>query len=351
MIREHFWGPYAPALARAEKLAAGCRRTPGAIILEIGPGAIPFSQATHFVDREGSASSPAVERLIAGAAAEEGSADRFLALDMSHEALPFADGEVDFLYARHVLEDLADPLNLLLEIARVAKAGYIETPSPVAELCRGVDGGSPRWRGYHHHRSICWVEADGPEGDQLHLVAKYPIIEHLDLDTVESWVDAGSDNVHPVSLEDRLNRGPLHWNTYVFFDQGLDWKLHEHDVDMKVWDGSYEKLLRRAIAASLERNKRFEKKLTQRAEQLRGMVEGISAGPVAEKGFERVLEAFIPDFVPPPGLVSPPPAATSLCGVLRGPESYQPSCFLRAGHEGHHSWSWVDGKAPPEEDL
>lgn len=271
MIREHFWGPYPPALSRAEKLAAGCKRTPGAIILELGPGAIPFSQATHFVDREGSAPSPAIEALIAAenladdpasSPAARYSAPRFSGLDLSHEALPFDDGEVDFLYARHVLEDLADPLNLLHEIARVAKAGYIETPSPVAELCRGVDGGSPPWRGYHHHRTICWVEDEPDNTDAvLHLVAKYPIIEHLSLDTIETWLDAGSGQEMPITLEYRLNEGPLNWNTYVFFDQGIDWKLHEHDVDMKVWDGTYEKLLNRGVKATLARNKRFAEKL------------------------------------------------------------------------------------------
>jgi hypothetical protein len=29
----------------------------------------------------------------------------------------------------------------------------------------------------------------------------------------------------------------------------------------------------------------------------------------------------------------------TLCDVLRGPESYQPSCTLPLGHDGPHSWS------------
>jgi hypothetical protein len=43
----------------------------------------------------------------------------------------------------HMLEDMYNPFPICAEMSRVAKAGYVETPSPVAELCRGVDGDKP----------------------------------------------------------------------------------------------------------------------------------------------------------------------------------------------------------------
>jgi ubiquinone/menaquinone biosynthesis C-methylase UbiE len=48
--------------------------------------------------------------------------------------LPYEDKEFDFVYCRHVLEDLIYPFRVIKEMQRVAKAGYIETPSPMAEL-------------------------------------------------------------------------------------------------------------------------------------------------------------------------------------------------------------------------
>lgn len=231
MIKYHHWGPNPLMLARAEELA----RKAGGLIVEVGPGFVPFAPATTFVDRAEGSNLPA-----------PGKARTWFAVDVSREPLPFQDKEVSFLYARHVLEDLADPSHFLREVNRVAKAGYIETPSPVAELCRGVDGSKPPWRGYHHHRSICWVD-----GFVLQIAAKYPIVE------ISESFGAGR-------FED-LNAGPLHWNTYVFWNGDLEWKLLEHDVDFKVWDGSYERILGRAIELSLERNDRLAEVLAQRA--------------------------------------------------------------------------------------
>lgn len=232
MITNKYWGPNPAVLARAEELArkwkscaAAKERVGGPVVLELGPGAIPFSEATHFAGRPGG---PTDVRAAAG--------DRrpFYDVDLSRDPLPFPAGSVDFLYARHVLEDLADPIHLLQEINRVARHGYLETPSPAAELTRGVDGGGERpWRGYHHHRSICWIDFD-----ELHLVAKYPIVEHLEM---LPWYD-----------EDLAD--PIQWNTHTFFSAPMKWKLHEHDVDFKVYDGSYERLLEKAAAMQIARN-------------------------------------------------------------------------------------------------
>ena len=123
-------------------------------------------------------------------------------LDVSWDKLPYKDKEVDFLYCRHTLEDVNNPRWLIQEINRVAKAGYIETPSPIVELARGADAvgldGSP-WRGYYHHRSIVWSD-----GITLSVVPKYPIIEHI--------------NINDKALSDILSRERTYWNTYYLWE-------------------------------------------------------------------------------------------------------------------------------------
>lgn len=132
---------------------------PGDKVLDIGPGTWPFKRAdvsVDFVDID----HPDVKNLVK--------------CDVATEKLPFADKEFDFVFARQIIEDMYNPFHLCEEMSRVGKAGYIETPSPMAEIGRGIDGSSPPYRGYYHHRWIGWVF-----GKELRLVSKYPILEYL----------------------------------------------------------------------------------------------------------------------------------------------------------------------------
>ncbi len=56
---------------------------------------------------------------------------KFLAAD--GENLPFKDKEFDYVICCHVLEHVEDPVKFLSEQFRVAKRGYIETPSLLGE--------------------------------------------------------------------------------------------------------------------------------------------------------------------------------------------------------------------------
>lgn len=56
-------------------------------------------------------------------------ANKFIQLDITKQKLPFTDKEFDFCLCTHTLEDLYNPFLLLNEMARVAKRGYISTPS------------------------------------------------------------------------------------------------------------------------------------------------------------------------------------------------------------------------------
>ena len=142
-------------------------------------------------------------------------------VDLNCDTLPFGDKEVDFVYSRHTIEDLAYPAHILREMNRVGKAGYIETPSIKAELTRGVDACGYH-RGYAHHR---WYVT--PSDDTLVLIAKYPVTERyvgidVGLDCLEWWTGLRDDE----------------WNSQFFWQDTLKFVVREHESGLKVseWD-------------------------------------------------------------------------------------------------------------------
>lgn len=96
---------------------------PGDRVLDIGSGHHPFPLATHLADiapdddNYGRAGTPM--KYVEG--------KPFFACGV--EQMPFKDKEFDFVYCSHVLEHVSDPVQACRELARVAKRGYIETPS------------------------------------------------------------------------------------------------------------------------------------------------------------------------------------------------------------------------------
>lgn len=193
----------------------------GARVLEIGPGRRPFPRATHFVD---------------WASFGKIADDRLTRCDLQRDPLPFADKSWDFVYCRHVLEDLYDPFHLCEEMSRVAKAGYLETPSPIAELCRGIDGGSPAWRGYHHHRYLAWSK-----GGVLRFLSKYPAVEHVLL----------ADETAPPRI---LRQNPLAWNNCFLWRDRIAYEFLQHGKDYTI-TRDYRRLLHTAINEGLAASK------------------------------------------------------------------------------------------------
>ena len=161
----------------------------GAKVLELGPGTVPFHRSTQFVDMV-----PAENTVVC---------------DIQKEKLPFPDKSFDFIYCRHTVEDLPLPSMALNEMSRVGKAGFIETPSPVAEICRGIDGGSPPWRGYAHHNWTVWSH-DGT----LCLLRKYPAIEYAQFSDENFFANA-------------LRSSPIFWNTYHLWEGEIRWSIQE----------------------------------------------------------------------------------------------------------------------------
>lgn len=92
-------------------------------VLDIGSGHNPFPLATHLADialedhKYGRAGVPF--KHIQGKPVFE----------CSVESTPFKDREFDFVYCSHVLEHCREPEKACRELMRIAKRGYIETPS------------------------------------------------------------------------------------------------------------------------------------------------------------------------------------------------------------------------------
>jgi len=172
----HFWEPD-PRIIKAL-----CDLIPqGAKVLEIGPGATPFPRAQVLVDIK-----------------DFGKGLKTVNCDCNTERLPFKDKEFDFIYARHVLEDMWNPFNLMKEASRVAKSGYFETPSPLCEFSRGVDAGETQWRGYNHHFWLIW-----PHKGVLNFLGKFPLIEFVS--------GAEEDNLKLLRSGHRMWNTSFHW--------------------------------------------------------------------------------------------------------------------------------------------
>lgn len=169
--------------------------------------------------------------------------------DAESEPLPFGDKEIDFVFCRHTLEDMCNPFFALDEMQRVAKAGYIETPSPLVELARGVDGfeNSYLWRGYYHHRFFVWVKKG-----RLTFVSKFPVIEYFSF----------NDEV----LEDLLSKGPELWNTYYLWKDEIQYDHLEDPFDFKFRD-EYRSVLWNSVQESTDSTMAFGRMVSEQSRQ------------------------------------------------------------------------------------
>jgi hypothetical protein len=120
-------------------------------VLDVGSGHRPHEDATHLVD------------LLPEDDSERGKPIQRVGLPLllaTVESLPFKDMTFDYVYASHVLEHTKDPEAACKELMRIARAGYIETPSPFYEQGYNYPHAD---RGWSFHRWFVYVG----EGDTL----------------------------------------------------------------------------------------------------------------------------------------------------------------------------------------
>jgi hypothetical protein len=130
-----------------------------ALVLDVGGWAAPFNRADWMLDLM-----PYETRGVLGSygpGPERFSAHTWVVRDMcDREPWPFEDDQFDFVVCATTLEDVRDPIWASREIARVAKAGYVEVPTVLAELIQGMQG---PWLGHDHHRWMCEVDREANE--------------------------------------------------------------------------------------------------------------------------------------------------------------------------------------------
>jgi len=236
-------------------------------ILEVGPGNKKFKYATHVIDHQLDKWNLSNTNVIAWD------------LDMDFENIPVEDNYFDFVYCRHVLEDLNYPIHAYKEITRVSKNGYIETPSPLIESLR-LEFYKPLYdlskiRGYHHHRYLLWMNQTT---NTLYVLPKFPVIDHIKPTIM------GDFEIEYAGIQVAIEY-PVLWNTYYtwfendnnryYSDDGLPYeemiyvepktampmKIIKHDIDYEYQDlhvnGGYAKNVRESIFQSIKNTNSF----------------------------------------------------------------------------------------------
>lgn len=206
-------------------------------VYDIGPGENPLETATHYIDKYTHWNSMNNIKVI----------EKDIDTDKFEESYK----SVDFIYARHILEDIQNPDFAINEFERIAKNGYIETQSPLAEITRGIDGtsitGNNNHRGYIHHRYIIWVEA---ETNTLCFIPKYSIIETIDI-----------DKTFQKKVINILNNYPIYWNTYYMWDESKPIKIRFIKLVSETFK-EYVRILMEAIENSILSTNKFVQQAT-----------------------------------------------------------------------------------------
>ena len=139
-------------------------------MLDVGGWAVPFPRADWMLDL-GSYETRGEWGWDGPREQERFTADTWVQRDVcDREPWPFADGFFDFAICSHTLEDLRDPVWVCQELARVARAGYVEVPSRLEEQAYGFQG---PWAGWGHHH---WLVDVDTERRHLDFVFKHHVI-------------------------------------------------------------------------------------------------------------------------------------------------------------------------------
>ena len=188
-----------------QKWAWACRRLycpvpASALVLEVGSGGSPYFRANVLID----AYADTRERHWAPFIT-----DRPSVLGMG-EALPFRDKCFDFVIASHVLEHSAHPEIFLLELQRVAKAGYIETPDAFMERI------NPYW----DHRSEVTVR-DGE------LLVRKKSAWQLDSELVELYEERAKNLI----ASSVIPSNPFTFHTRFYWTDHIPFRIVNPEVD------------------------------------------------------------------------------------------------------------------------
>lgn len=122
-----------------------------AVVVDVGGGMAAFPRADWIVDAISFDEQGCLLKSRGEQSPSRFTRDTWVQIDLcDRQPWPFEDNQFDFAVCSHVLEDVRDPVWLCSEMSRIARAGYIETPSRMIEQSKGVE--HPCYAGYYHHR-------------------------------------------------------------------------------------------------------------------------------------------------------------------------------------------------------
>jgi hypothetical protein len=165
-----------------------------AVVLDVGGWAKPLARADWVIDLLPYATRQRTD------AAERFSEATWVARDIcDHDPWPFRDHQFDFATCVQTLEDVRDPVWVCAELSRVARAGYVETPSRLQEQSYSVVGPLVGWS---HHRWLVDL-ADGGL-DFVHKPHHLHASAQLQLTTREGEMLTPEERVNALFWTDRL---------------------------------------------------------------------------------------------------------------------------------------------------
>jgi len=152
---------------------------PGHMVLDVGGGIKPLSRADYVLDFLSWEQRTGLDPWLRDVWPEPHfSKDTWVKWDIcSRDPWPFKDKQFDFVLCKGTLEDLRDPVWVCREMIRVAKAGYLETPTRIIESMPGVE--RSRYCGYSHHHWLCEAVEGGIQFTfkhaQLHTYSRFHV--------------------------------------------------------------------------------------------------------------------------------------------------------------------------------
>jgi len=153
-----------------------------------------------------------------------------------NEKLPFKDKEFDYVILSHVLEHVTNILEFTKEVERIAKAGYIELPTKLADNlvigCDEKDIGH-KW----------WLEFDD---------TNYKLKYVKKLDVIQKFLSVGSIHKFQKFFEDSLIL-QLYWENTIDLTEGEPYKIDKRITFLTLVKKFYGKKIRNLI--SLLKNK------------------------------------------------------------------------------------------------
>jgi len=204
-------------------------------ILDIGAGKTPFIFATKLIDYNTKYDINNNNDKI----------KVYNNLDIDTNKLPFENKSLDFVYSRHTLQEIQNPDFVMNEIIRITNAGYIETPSPLIEITKGIDRISNinNYAGYIHHRYIIWSDNEKCE---IYFLPKYSSI---------------LDNIMILNVDKNLYSYKYYWNNYFLWkDKTPKIIIYKNEINFGLDNNfikDYLELVYTAVNKSIENTDKF----------------------------------------------------------------------------------------------